>query len=115
MPEFFANWTVQMRKGLLEYCILKSLVQTDRYGYDLARSLASLPGLDTTEGTVYPLLSRLRRNGLLDTRLIESRTGPARKYYSITSRGRTQIALMDAYYQTIQEALLQAERKGENR
>ena len=88
MDEFFDNWTVQVRKGLLELCILNALAEQERYGYDLVKTLVTVPGLGVTEGTLYPLLSRLRVAGLVSTRLEESTQGPARKYYSLTKDGR---------------------------
>jgi PadR family transcriptional regulator PadR len=94
--DHFENWTVQVRKGLLELCVLNALeAQRDRYGYDLVKSLVEMPGLGVTEGTIYPLLSRLRVQGLVSTRLVESSEGPARKYYSLTSKGRKAIEHMN--------------------
>ena len=95
--DYFDNWTVQIRKGLLELCILNSLESQERYGYDLVRTLVSMPGLGVTEGTIYPLLSRLRMQGLVKTRLEESPEGPTRKYYSLTERGRQVAALMNEH------------------
>ncbi len=115
MPELLENWTVQMRKGILELCILRSLSQTNRYGYDLAKSLVALPGLNTKEGTIYPLLSRLRAGGLVKSQLVESPEGPARKYYSLTQHGRDQLALMNAFFQTLSQSLNDAEMKGERK
>jgi PadR family transcriptional regulator, regulatory protein PadR len=86
--DFLNNWTVQARKGLLELGVLNALIAEERYGYDLVKSLVAWSGLDITEGTIYPLLSRLRKQGLLKTRLVESSGGPARKYYSLTDEGR---------------------------
>ena len=88
MNDFFDNWTVQVRKGVLELCILNALAEQERYGYDLVKTLVTVPGLGVTEGTLYPLLSRLRVAGLVSTRLEESTQGPARKYYSLTKDGR---------------------------
>ena len=58
--DYLDNWIVQVRKGLIELCILNALEAEERYGYDLVRTLVDLPGLGVTEGTIYPLLSRLR-------------------------------------------------------
>jgi PadR family transcriptional regulator PadR len=112
MPEFFDNWTVQMRKGLVEFCILRSLSQSERYGYELVKSLVTLPGLNTSEGTVYPLLSRLRNAGLIEARLVESNEGPARKYYSLTSLGKSQIERMNKYFKTLSHTLSEIGEKG---
>ena len=86
--DFFDNWTVQVRKGVLELCILNALAEKERYGYELVKTLVAIPGLGVTEGTLYPLLSRLRVQGLISARLEESSEGPARKYYALTRAGR---------------------------
>ena len=97
MTDFFDNWTVQVRKGLLELCILNALADQERYGYDLVKRLVDIPGLGVTEGTLYPLLSRLRVQGLIGARLEESSEGPVRKYYSLTKEGRRTMAAMNDY------------------
>lgn len=95
--EYFENWVIQLRRGLLDHCVLSSLGSGERYGYDLVKTLTALPGLDVSEGTLYPLLSRLRLQGLITSRLVESSEGPARKYYSLTARGRRVLAMMDKH------------------
>lgn len=97
MGDFFDNWTVQVRKGLIELCVLNALAERERYGYELVKTLVDIPGLGVTEGTLYPLLSRLRLQGLVETRLEESPEGPARKYYSLTDDGREMRTEMLAY------------------
>ena len=87
MDDFFDNWTVQVRKGVLELCILNALAEKERYGYELVKTLVAIPGLGVTEGTLYPLLSRLRVQGFISARLEESSEGPARKYYALTGTG----------------------------
>ncbi|HVB07148.1 MAG TPA: PadR family transcriptional regulator [Acidimicrobiales bacterium] len=77
----------QMRRGAIEYCVLALLRKQERYGFELARTLADADGLVTSEGTLYPLLSRLRREGLVDTAWRESTQGPPRRYYSLTRDG----------------------------
>ena len=99
--DFFDNWTVQVRKGLLEVCILNALSGQERYGYDLVKTLVQIPGLGVTEGTLYPLLSRLRMQGLIEARLEESSEGPARKYYSLTKEGRKLMAAMNDYLEML--------------
>jgi PadR family transcriptional regulator PadR len=95
--EYFDNWTVQVRKGLLEVCILNALAQRECYGYDLVKTLTRTLGWSITEGTIYPLLSRLRVQKLVSTRLEESSEGPARKYYALTAKGRATARLMNTY------------------
>ena len=103
MSEFFDNWIVQVRKGVLELCILRALSNEERYGYELVKSLASVPGLALTEGTLYPLLSRLRVAGLVSARLEESDAGPARKYYALTKEGRRTLSAMTDFLDTLNE------------
>jgi PadR family transcriptional regulator PadR len=83
-----SKWSTQLRKGLLDLCIVNIVRKGDIYGYDLVKQLASVRGLVVTEGTVYPLLSRLKGAGILKTRLEESANGPARKYYALTAEGQ---------------------------
>jgi len=78
----------QMRRGTLQYCVLSLLADDERYGFDLVRELAEVDGMVTTEGTIYPLLSRLRRDGLVETTWQESPSGPPRRYYRLTDAGR---------------------------
>lgn len=91
----FDNWTVQVRKGILELCILNALVDRERYGYELVKTLAALPGFGITEGTLYPMLSRLSAQGLVKSRLEVSAAGPVRKYYALTASGRAGVTSMN--------------------
>src|ERR687883_71208 len=82
----------QMRKGTLQYCVLALLAEEERYGFDLVRALAEVDGMVTSEGTIYPLLSRLRRDGLVESTWRESSTGPPRRYYRLTDAGQAALA-----------------------
>jgi PadR family transcriptional regulator, regulatory protein PadR len=114
LDEFFENWTVQVRKGLLELCVLNALAEKEYYGYELVKTMVSIPGLGVTEGTLYPLLSRLRLQGLVRTKLVESAEGPDRKYYSLSTEGKKIVRLMNAYIATLSEsARVLQNRKGE--
>jgi PadR family transcriptional regulator PadR len=77
-----------MRRGAIEYCVLALLREEEMYGFELTRALAAADGLVTSEGTVYPLLARLRREGLVETFWRESSQGPPRRYYRLTSDGK---------------------------
>jgi PadR family transcriptional regulator PadR len=105
MDDFFDNWTVQVRKGVLELCILTAMSGEERYGYALVKSLVSVPGLQVAEGSIYPLLSRLKQNGFVETRLEESSDGPARKYYKLTPVGRQHLTLMRQYFRQLTQAV----------
>ena len=77
----------QLRRGVLEYCVLALLEHEERYGYDLVVELSEA-GLLASEGTIYPLLSRLRKEELVRTTWQESPSGPPRRYYALTRQGR---------------------------
>jgi PadR family transcriptional regulator PadR len=82
----------QLRRGVIEFCVLAMLRDAERYGFELVHALAKTDGLVTTEGTLYPLLSRLRRDGAVETTWRESPSGPPRRYYSLTPTGQTALA-----------------------
>jgi PadR family transcriptional regulator, regulatory protein PadR len=100
-----ANWSTQLRKGLLELGIINLLARGELYGYDLVKRLASVEGLVVTEGTVYPLLSRLRKAGLVRARLVESPSGPVRKYYTLTPEGRRVRETMNAHWAALNKGI----------
>lgn len=77
---------VQWKKGLVELCALALLCRGESYAYELARRLSEQIGMG--EGTIYPLMRRLQTAGLVDTYLVESSSGPPRKYYRLTKAGR---------------------------
>jgi PadR family transcriptional regulator PadR len=78
----------QMRRGVLPYCVLALLQSQQLYGFELVRTLAGIDGMVTGEGTIYPLLARLRQQGLVDTSWRESASGPPRRYYRLTAAGK---------------------------
>ena len=77
---------IQFKKGVLEVCVLALLDQQDRYGYELVQKISS--HISISEGSVYPLLRRLTKEGYFTTYLKESTEGPSRKYYQLTASGR---------------------------
>ena len=81
-----------MRRGVLPYCVLAMLRKKEWYGFELVRAMASIDGMVTGEGTVYPLLARLRRQGLVETTWQESAAGPPRRYYRLAPAGREALA-----------------------
>jgi PadR family transcriptional regulator PadR len=82
-----ATLLAQLRRGTLEYCVLALLRDQELYGFELVRRLELAEGLLTSEGTIYPLLARLRREHWVETRWEESPDGPPRKYYRLTASG----------------------------
>ena len=100
-----------IRKGLLEFLVLK-VISADRvYVADLLKKLSETE-FATQEGTLYPLLSRLRRDGLVDYEWKESDAGPPRKYYELTASGRAQLAELDEYWHLINKTIEDLGPKG---
>lgn len=82
------NTQVQMRKGILEFCILSIIARGEVYASDMLEELTSVR-IMVVEGTLYPLLTRLRKAGLVEYKWVESISGPPRKYYTLTEEGNT--------------------------
>ena len=77
----------QYKKGVLELCVLSKLKNKDRYGYEISDNLSK--SIDIADGTVYPILRKLKSDGLVTTYLSEESGGPPRKYYSLTELGKS--------------------------
>lgn len=92
------TWVTQVRKGLVELCVLAALKDGEAYGYEILRSLAGAGSLAITESTVYPVLARLSNEGLLEVRVAPSPQGPPRRYYRLTADGRRQFHEMRSYW-----------------
>ncbi|MBF1036437.1 PadR family transcriptional regulator [Parvimonas micra] len=75
----------QIKKGLLDLCVLSFLIDKDMYGYEIVQSISK--SIEVSEGTIYPILRRLSKEGYFETYIVESNEGPARKYYRITALG----------------------------
>ena len=86
------NSLSQLRRGTVEYCVLALLRDGAKYGFELVRSLSDVDGLVTSEGTIYPLLTRLRRDRLVTSFWQESEAGPPRRYYELTEAGHAALA-----------------------
>jgi PadR family transcriptional regulator, regulatory protein PadR len=100
---------VAIRKGLLEFLILKIVAADKVYVADILRRLSETD-FATQEGTLYPLLSKMRRDGLLDYEWQESDAGPPRKYYELTTKGRTQLAELNDYWKHLNTTITQLGR-----
>jgi PadR family transcriptional regulator PadR len=101
-----------MRRGTLQYCVLSLLADEERYGFDLVRGLGEMDGMVTSEGTIYPLLSRLRRDGLVESNWQESPSGPPRRYYRLTGRGRSALEAFRLEWRRFRDAVDHFVEKG---
>ena len=104
MENTLDNIRAQMRKGLLEYCILSILNKREAYASSIIEELKAV-GMIVVEGTLYPLLIRQKNQGLLSYRWEESTQGPPRKYYVISDKGREQLALMDEAWKDLVDGI----------
>jgi len=104
------NTTAQMRKGILEYCILSILKHGEAYPSDILARLKKA-NLIVVEGTLYPLLTRLKNAGLLTYRWEESKSGPPRKYYALTPVGETFLSELDVAWKDLVKAVKQTTKK----
>jgi PadR family transcriptional regulator PadR len=95
----------QLRRGTIEFCVLALLRGQERYGFELVRTLSSVDGMVTSEGTIYPLLTRLRREGLVTTSWRESESGPPRRYYRLTPAGRSALATFSKDWARFRDAV----------
>lgn len=94
-----------LRRGALEYCVLALLRDGARYGLDIARTLTRDGVLMSGEGTLYPLLARLRKSGLVETSWQESTAGPPRRYYSLTADGERALATFTRAWHPFRDAV----------
>ncbi len=102
------KWKTQLRKGLLDLCVLNFLGRREYYGYDLVQDLRRIEGLEMREGTVYPILARLEEDGLVTSQVRPSDAGPPRKYFSITQAGRQAVEAMNTHWELVEVAVRKA-------
>lgn len=95
------NKTTQLRKGILELAILGCLSRGRHYGYSLVRTIAGQSDIDLTEGTIYPILGRLAKEGLVRSEWVESSQGPPRKYYTLTPKGEEAFHILDEEFRKL--------------
>ncbi len=98
------NAQIQMRKGILEFCILHIISRGEVYASDMLEEL-TLAKIMVVEGTLYPLLTRLKNAGLLDYKWVESSSGPPRKYYVLTELGRSSLSLLDVTWAELSDSV----------
>lgn len=91
--------TTQLKKGTLELCVLSLLSKADRYGFELVGAISAQ--IQISEGTIYPLMKRIKDEGYVTTYWRESQEGPPRKYYQLTESGRIRLKTMEEEWRNI--------------
>ncbi len=104
------NKITQLRKGILELAILGALSRGRHYGYSLVRTISGESDIDLTEGTIYPILGRLAKEGLIQSEWVESSQGPPRKYYTLTLKGEEVFRTLDEEFRKLAAIVDNAQR-----
>ena len=112
-PPALTDWTSQLRRGVLELCLLRVLGDDPSYGYEIVSRLESLGPLASSENTIYPLLRRLKADGLLETFVRDSPAGPPRQYYRLTADGRRRLAALIKEWSAMADAVATCLHQGE--
>jgi PadR family transcriptional regulator, regulatory protein PadR len=99
------EWVTQLRRGLLEFCLLNLLRGGESYGYEIVQRLKAIEELAAGESTIYPILTRLREEGYLKVRMAPSPGGPPRRYFSLTRLGESYVREMNDYWDSLAEAI----------
>lgn len=102
---------IQIKKGALDFCVLALIARGESYGYEIVKTLEE-QGLTTTEGTVYPLLARLQKEGLVTSAWRQMGEGNPRKYYRITDKGQAALILFQEHWVEFVDAVNQVLRGG---
>ena len=95
------NKITQLRKGILELAILACLSRGRHYGYSLVKTISGDEEIDLTEGTIYPILGRLAKEGLVQSEWVESSQGPPRKYYTLTPKGEEAFRMLEGEFRKL--------------
>ncbi|MBA3067840.1 MAG: PadR family transcriptional regulator [Hyphomonas sp.] len=107
-----SDWLAQWRRGALELCVLRILSDKMSYGYEIVALLSRLGPLAAGENTVYPLLRRLRNEGLLEAVMVESPKGPPRQYLQITAVGLEQLAARSVGWTELKDSVSRCLERG---
>ncbi|MCB1680925.1 MAG: PadR family transcriptional regulator [Rhodospirillales bacterium] len=100
------SWIAQIRKGLVELCVLAILSRGEAYGYSILKQLEEYPGLAFKESTLYLVLGRLKKEGLVSVRTGPSESGPPRRYFKLTATGKRRLHDMRHYWEDTNKAII---------
>lgn len=103
--EFIEKWQSQVKKGTLSFIVLLVLRENERYGYELIEEIKKVTKIEIAEGTLYPLMNRLKTDSLLGSKWIEQETGIPRKYYFLTEIGKQTLEEMKSQWIDLQNVI----------
>ena len=102
---FLEKWKSQVKKGILSFLVLNAISKKELYGYGLIEIIKKSTAIDIAEGTLYPLMNRLKKEGLTTSKWVEQESGIPRKYYIITDEGKITLKQMRNYWNKLQESI----------
>lgn len=103
--EFISNWKSQMKKGNLTFILLNLLKDNEMYGYEIIEKISKVISVNVAEGTVYPLLNKLKNENIVVSKWVEQNSGIPRKYYSLTESGEAILAEMKEFWNTLNKSI----------
>jgi len=103
--EFLQKWKSQVKKGTLEFILLSVLQDKELYGYELIEETKQYASIDIAEGTLYPLMNRLRKAELVQSKWVEQESGIPRKYYTVTKQGQKMLIDMRSYWEGLSSTI----------
>jgi len=103
--EFLHKWQSQVKKGTLAFILLNLLRDKEMYGYEIIDQISRQVSIDIAEGTLYPLLNRLKAEGLVDSKWVEQPSGIPRKYYTITNTGEETLQEMRQFWKGLDKSI----------
>jgi PadR family transcriptional regulator, regulatory protein PadR len=104
--EFVHKWESQVKKGILSLVVLNILSKGEFYGYELVEEIRKYTNIDVAEGTLYPLLIRLKEDNLVSSKWVEQESGIPRKYYIVTSDGTETLKEMQKYWDSLSTSIM---------
>lgn len=103
--EFIRKWQSQVKKGTLSFIVLNILKGKELYGYELIEAVKQKTSIEIAEGTLYPLMNRLKKEDLVTSKWVEQESGIPRKYYVLTQEGIKTIEQMKKYWETLEQSI----------
>jgi len=103
--EFVKKWKSQVKKGTLAFIVLNVLADNEYYGYELIEQIKQHTKIEIAEGTLYPLLNRLKKEELVESKWVEQESGIPRKYYNLTKTGKKTLTSMQSYWGDLEKSI----------
>ena len=110
--EFIEKWKSQVKKGTLAFIVLNAISQKELYGYELIEIIKEATTIEIAEGTLYPLMNRLKKEGLATSKWVEQESGIPRKYYVLTEDGKETLKQMQSYWTELEQSIKKLTHNG---